>query len=172
MGSDRHAIFLNGPIGSGKTTLGQGVAQRLGAGFIDGDDYSDPNRPWYCSIHTTSKAIVRTSLAALKERRAVVVAYPLGCAQWIYFRRCLSDAGVRTRFVSLRACYSSIVAPHRNRNFSSQERQRIKAMIAEGYGERGFSDLVFDTDRQAFALTLDNLEAAIRALIASPTDMT
>lgn len=67
----KHAIFLSDPIGSGKTTLGQGLADRLNSHFIDGDDFSDPEHPWYYSIFSTSKAIVSTSFSAL-ERKSVV----------------------------------------------------------------------------------------------------
>lgn len=163
MNDKRYAIFLSGPVGVGKTTLGRGLAGRLTAGFIDGDDLSAPGRPWYCSIHTTSKAIVREGLASLRQTPAVVIAYPLGCVNWIYYRRHFAEAGVRPYFVSLRASYPSIVAADRHRTFSEQEHRRIKVMIDEGYGERRFSDLVFDTDRQDFTTTLNQLEQSIRA---------
>lgn len=58
------AVFLNGPVGSGKTSLGRAIAACNGAAFIDGDDLSDPNRPWFCSILQTSRAIVREGGAA------------------------------------------------------------------------------------------------------------
>jgi hypothetical protein len=90
----KHAIFLNGPIGAGKTTLGRALAERLAGGFIDGDDVSDPSRPWYCSILRTSQSIIRTGAAMLDDADVVVIAYPLGCVNWIYFRRKFSDAGV------------------------------------------------------------------------------
>ena len=37
----KHAIFLSGPIGTGKTSLGRMLAEKLGGAFIDGDDHSD-----------------------------------------------------------------------------------------------------------------------------------
>lgn len=162
----KHAIFLTGPVGAGKTTLGRALAERLAGGFIDGDEFSVPDRPWYCSILRTSRAIVQAGLAVLEERDSVVIAYPLDCITWIYFRRRFADMGVANVFVSLRAAYSSIVDERRGRVFSSAEHDRIRIMIAEGYGARPFSDLVLDTDRASFAATLTRLESETRRMIA------
>nr|WP_314072663.1 shikimate kinase [uncultured Roseococcus sp.] len=157
----KHVVFLSGPIGTGKTTLGQALAEQLQGHFIDGDDHADPSRPWYCSILQTSRAIIRTGLERLEERPLLVVAYPLGCANWIYFRRKFGDAGIQPHFVSLRASYASIISDRRGRAFDEDERWRIRVMIAEGYGERPFSDLILDTDKADFAATLEELRIAI-----------
>lgn len=161
------AIFLNGPIGVGKTTLGQALAERLSAGFIDGDDLSDPDRPWYCSILQTSRRVVQSGLDVLQYTDTVIIAYPLDCMNWIYFRRKFEDAGVRPVFVTLRATFSSIVDVGRGRAFSNDERDRIQVMIAEGYGSRPFSDLVLDTNKADFAGTLARLEHEARHMIAA-----
>jgi hypothetical protein len=163
----KHAIFLSGPVGAGKTTLGRALAERLSGGFIDGDDFSDPDRPWYCSILQTSKAIVHAGITILKDRDAVIVAYPLGCINWIYFKRTFGDAGARPLFVSLRASYSSIVDQRRGRTFTREEHDRIQVMIAEGYGARPFFDLVLDTDKASFLATLAELERETRRWIDS-----
>jgi hypothetical protein len=162
----KHAIFLDGPIGAGKTTLGRALAERLAGGFIDGDDVSDPSRPWYCSILRTSQSIVRTGAAMLDDVDVVVIAYPLGCVNWIYFRRKFGDAGVRPIFVSLRASYSSIIDRRRGRAFTDEDHDRIQVMIAEGFGARAFSDLVLDSDKADFLATLAELESETRRLIA------
>ena len=163
----RSAISLSGPIGVGKTTLGQALAGRLSAGFIDGDNLSDPDRPWYCSILQTSKGIVQSGLEMLRSTPAVVIAYPLGCINWIYFRKKFEDAGAKPLFVTLRASFPSIVDGGRGRTFSSVERDRIQVMIAEGYGSRLFSDLVLDTDQADFAGTLAQLERETRRMITA-----
>lgn len=163
----KHAIFLTGPVGAGKTTLGRALAERLAVGFIDGDDFSISGQPWYCSILRTSRAIVQAGLATLGDRNAVVIAYPLDCITWIYFRRKFTDAGVVPLFITLRAAYSSIIDERRGRAFSNAERDRIRVMIAEGYGEPPFSDLVLDTDRAGFAATLARLESGTRRMIAA-----
>jgi len=163
----KHVIFLSGPVGAGKTTLGRALAERLSAGFIEGDDFSAPGRPWYCSTLRTSRAIVHAGMTTLNNRDAVVIAYPLRCTNWIYFRRKFGDAGVPTFFVSLRASYLSIIDQKRGRKFSNDEHERIQVMISEGYGARPFSDLVLDADRTSFPITLTQLESETRRLMAS-----
>ncbi len=161
------AIFLSGPVGAGKTTLGRALAERLSGGFIDGDDFSESDRPWYCSILQTSRAIVQNGMAILDDKDAVVIAYPLGCINWVFFKRRFGDAGAKPFFVSLRASYSSIVDQSRGRSFTSKEHDRIRVMIGEGYGARSFSDLVLDTDKASFLATLAQLETGTRHLIGS-----
>lgn len=162
----KHAIFLNGPIGTGKTTLGHALAKRLCGGFIDGDDFADPNRPWYCSILQTSRSILQHGAEVLATANVVVVAYPLGCINWIYFRRKFVEAGASPFFVGLQASFQAIVDEQRGRSFTSEEHDRIQVMIAEGYGAQLFNDLVVATDRADFATTLVELERQIRRMLA------
>lgn len=164
---DRVAIFLEGPIGSGKTTLGRALAPRLSGRFLDGDDYSDAGRPWHGSILTTSRAIVEAGLRVLEDAPVVVIAYPLRCTNWIYFRRRFAAAGVRTVFVSLDARWETIVDPSRGRSFDGEERARIREMIAQGYGRRPFSDLRFATDRTTVEEGAVALHAALARILAS-----
>jgi hypothetical protein len=163
----RYAVFLSGPVGVGKTALGRALSARIGGGFVDGDDHSDRDLPWYGSILRTSRAIVQAGLAVLGDKPAVVIAYPLNCIGWIYFRRKFSEAGVVPLFVSLRASFDGIVDERRGRRFSAEEQARIRTMIAEGYGARPFGDLVVDTDSSGFAETLALLEAELQQLMRS-----
>jgi hypothetical protein len=155
-------------VGVGKTTLGRPLADAIGGAFVDGDDHSDPAKPWFCSILRTSAAIVRTGLTLLDEGPAVVVAQPLTCINWIYFRRKFGDAGIRTHFISLRATMASILDDKRGRRFDDAERARIRTMIAEGYGERSFSDAIIDTDKAGFTETLARLTAETQRLTKIP----
>jgi hypothetical protein len=162
----KHVVFLSGPIGVGKTTVGRALASRLEGGFIDGDDHSDPDKPWYSSIRRTSASIVETGVRLLASRAFVVVAYPLGRMTWIYYRRKFGDLGVGTLFVTLRAPYETIVSPTRGREFSVAEHDRIKVMIAEGYSDRPFSDLIVDADQAPLPETADLLATEVRRLVA------
>ena len=160
-----HAVFLEGPIGVGKTTLGRALADRLSAPFIDGDDYSDPGLPWFCSSYRTSKRVLSAALEALKDRRLVVLAYPLRCVNWIYYRRRFGEASVTLHVISLTASYEAIVNPQRGRVYSAAERARIRTMISEGYGARPFSDRIVDTGQASFSETVARLETGARAFL-------
>ena len=94
-----------------------------------------------------------------------MVAQPLICTTWIYFRRKFGDAGVRALFIGLRASLVSILDDGRGRRFDVDERARIRTMIAEGYGESPFVDFVLDTDKDSFADTLTQLTAETRRLM-------
>ena len=111
--------------------------------------------------------MAQAGLAALEGQSTVIIAYPLNCINWIYFRRRFGEAGIRPFFVSLRVSYPSVICKSRGRVFSSEEHDRIQVMIAEGYGARPFSDLVIDTDTAGFAATLAHLESETRRMIAS-----
>ena len=95
----------------------------------------------------------------------MVIAYPLGCSSWIYYRRKFGDAGVKPHFVTLRASYENIVAASRGREFTPWEHERIATMLREGYDARPFSDLIFDTDRCGFDETLMRLTEAVKPFI-------
>ncbi|WP_143012275.1 hypothetical protein [Methylobacterium phyllostachyos] len=158
-------IFVSGPIGAGKSTLGRGLAEQLAGVFLDGDDFSHPDLPWYSCILQTSRSIVQAGTAAVERFEVAVVAYPLRRTDWVYFKRSFEDRGMKTVFISLRAAYSSIVDPKRGRTFSNEERARIQVMIAEGYGARPFSDLIIDTDLGSFSETLAILERDVRRIV-------
>jgi hypothetical protein len=104
------AIFFSGPIGAGKSTLGRAVAGRLGAAFLDGDDFADHRRPWYASSLGTSRSIATALLDALRQSPSAIVAYPLRCTNYVYFRRRMADAG--------HGLSSSASAPRTNSSFT------------------------------------------------------
>ena len=160
-----NAIFFSGPIGAGKTTLGRAVAARLGAKFVDGDDYSDPGRPWYASSLGTSRRIAVEAISALGSGASVIVAYPPRRTNFIYFRRVIGDAGYRVIVVTLRARREAILSPKRGRVFDEGERIRIGEMIDQGYADRSFSDLVVDTDMADFQRTATKIADRLEPLL-------
>ncbi len=164
------AILLNGAVGVGKTTLGRALAAQMDAGFIDGDDHGDPQKPWFASSLSTSASILSAGLAALNERPVVIIAYPLRCITWVYNKRRFEGAGVCPLFVGLHADYAMITSSHRQRKFSAAERTRIQEMIHEGYGDRFFNEATVDTGIADFQETLAQLSAQVRRLMALKRD--
>lgn len=139
-------VFLSGPIGAGKSTLGRSVAQAMGGHFVEGDEHSPRDRPWYAASLSTNRSIFNAVIRNATELRPVVVAYPLGCINWIFYRRRLAEAGIRLIVVSLSASFEAITKAERGRSFSEAERLRIREMIEEGYGQRPFSDLIVQAE--------------------------
>lgn len=121
---------------------------------MGGDDYAEHHRPWYASSLTTSRRIVVGALDALDSGASVIVAYPLRCTNFVYFRRTIGEAGYRVIVVTLRASREAILDPLRGRIFDVEERFRIGEMIEEGYADRPFSDLTVDTDAEDFSRTV------------------
>jgi hypothetical protein len=165
---NRHAVFLNGPIGAGKSSLGLALADVLAGEFIDGDDYADSDRPWFCSILRTSQAVVNKGLTILETHPFVVIGYPLRRTTWIYYKRRFTDEGVEPIFIGLRATYEGITAGARARQFTNAERERIKVMISEGYGTQSFNDFFIDTDKAPLEDTLQILASEVMRAATKP----
>ena len=142
----QHVIFLDGPIGVGKTTYGKHLAETFAGQFLDGDDYCKPNLPWFASSLSTSQRILDAALAALETTPIVFVAYPIRCINWIFFNRKLKEQQISAVVVGLRATLNSIASDSRSRRLSKTELERSDEMISQGYGSRSFSDFFVQTD--------------------------
>ena len=164
------AIFLMGPIGVGKTTLGRALARKLGGGHVEGDDFHQPPRPWFATSLSTSRGVLGAVLALAAEHRPAVVSYPLRCREWVFYRRRLGEAGVRFVFVSLVADEGALLAATRGRTFDAAERGRIREMIDQGYPSRPFADLVVRTDRGPVEDSLNQIVCGLKDLgfVAAP----
>jgi len=156
------AIFLMGAIGAGKTTLGRALAREIGGGHVEGDDFQQPPKPWFATSLSTSRGVLRAVLAIVGEGRPAVVSYPLRCREWIFYRRRLAEAGVRSAFVSLDAAEEALLAPTRGREFTDEESRRIREMLEQGYGKRRFADFVVRTDRACVEDALAKLLSCLR----------
>lgn len=142
----KHVIFLDGPIGVGKTTYGQHLAKAFAGEFLDGDDYCNPNTPWFASSLSTSRGILDAALATLDTTNIVFIAYPIRCLNWVFFKRRLQSRQIGAVLVGLRAPLSAIASDDRSRRLSKGELKRSGEMISQGYGSRSFSDFFVQTD--------------------------
>ena len=152
-------IFLDGPIGVGKTSLGRAAAQTLGWAFIDGDDHSAEG-PWLRSILRTSRAIAAACRQALETHPAVIVAYPLRPTDWRFYRATFGREGV----ACLGLTASATAIANRARALSPEEIARSAEMSAQGYGQRSFATLTLPTDAADFQITCETLIKALKSL--------
>lgn len=150
----KSVLLLDGPIGVGKTSLGQAAASQLAFGFVDGDDHSAPG-PWLRSILQTSRKIVSASEECLRTYPAVIVAYPLRCTNWLFFYETFGRMDISCRCIGLIADVTAISA--RERALSAAEVARSAEMIAQGYGTRAFNDFTVRTDEAGFEETCRRL---------------
>ncbi|WP_299845712.1 hypothetical protein [uncultured Jannaschia sp.] len=159
----RTVILLDGPIGVGKTSLGQAAACALEFGFVDGDDHSTPGH-WVRSILRTSRKIVAECENALRTRPAVIVSYPLRCTNWVFYSQTFERMGIGCHCIGLMAEVSAISA--RERKLDAGELARSTEMLAQGYGQRPFSSAYLRTDQMSFDETCQRLEAKIRQVLS------
>ena len=143
---DRHVVFLDGPIGVGKTTLGRALAAHCAGVFLDGDDYSEAGKPWFASSLSTSRRILKAATAGLEMKPIVVVAYPMRCINWVFFRSHLEVAGVGVLCIGLQAPHDNIISGGRSHRLSAGEIKRSRQMALEGYGARPFNQFDLRTD--------------------------
>ncbi|MFH5255066.1 shikimate kinase [Burkholderia semiarida] len=138
-------IHLNGPINSGKTTIGRALARVLpDARFIDGDDHDAPeSAPFDVQWAIALERLV--AQIAQARARHVVIAYPIGEAEFERLRTACAARDARLFVVTL-APPEAVAASNRGtRALTDWERQRIAEMYREGYASRRFSDCVIDT---------------------------
>ncbi len=154
-------IFLTGPIGVGKTTLGRALAVALDGTHIEGDDFQLPDRPWYAASLRVARGTVE---AAITAPAPAVVNYPLRCIDYLYLRGRLAERGLPSIFVNLSLPADRIMAANRGRAFTFWERARIREMIAQGYADRPWTDARVDTSGSAEE-SLGALVAAVDALL-------
>lgn len=159
---NKYVFIFDGPVGAGKTSLGQETATRLSFGFIDGDDYSMPG-PWLRSILKTSKRILAASIEKLESYPGVIIAYPVRHTNWFFYNKSCEKMGVICRCVGLTANIENI--SHRDRKLSQDEEARCVEMIKQGYGKRDFSDIIIQTDKVDFEETCQHLVESINDIL-------
>jgi hypothetical protein len=143
------------------------LADTISGYFIEGDDHSPDDKPWYASSHSTARSIRAEILVNERIGKPVIVAYPLRCIEWLFYRRSLINEGVSPIFISLAARFEAITSSDRGRVFTDRERRRIAEMLDQGYDRRSFSDLIVRTDDAPFGLVVSRLAAEVEAYVAN-----
>ena len=108
-------VVVMGVSGSGKTTIGQLLAERLGCEFLDGDDFHPPQnvakmaagtplddadrRPWLESLNAKLKARESAVLAcsALKQSYRDILARDVPSCRFVFLNGSIELIGARLR---------------------------------------------------------------------------
>jgi hypothetical protein len=156
-------IHINGPINSGKSTLGRALSEALPeASLIDGDDHDAPDdAPLGVRIEA---ALSRIETEVAKARgRYLVVAYPLDEADYRRLKDAAGRRGARFLVLTLAPQLEVALKDRGARALSLEEKNRIVEMYGEGYHARPFSDLVLDTSALSLPETVETARAKILA---------
>ncbi|MEZ0168368.1 shikimate kinase [Microvirga sp. TS319] len=138
-------IHLNGPINSGKSSVGRGLADLLPrAVFIDGDDHDAPDdAPLDTKIQAALRRI-ETQIAEATEDY-LIVAYPLDQAHYNQVKGASERRGARLLVLTLAPPLEVALSDRGARRLTPDERERILEMYEEGYQARSFSNAILDT---------------------------
>ncbi len=166
-------VFLVGPMGSGKTTIGRHLAKALRVEFIDSDHEIEKRTgatiPWIFDIEgeegfrKREKAVIDD----LTQRKGMVLATGGGAILAPENRRCLSSRGV---VVYLRASVDELyerTAKDKNRPLlqTDDPKAKLQALLEEReplYLE--VADLVIDTGRKGVRSLVRELAGKVKRL--------
>ncbi|HIH2746038.1 shikimate kinase [Burkholderia aenigmatica] len=156
-------IHLNGPINSGKTTIGLALARVLpDARFIDGDDHDAPEHAPFDVQWAIALERLVTQIANARERY-LVIAYPIGETEFERLRAACDARDARLFVVTL-APPEAIASSNRGaRALTDWERNRIAEMYREGYASRAFSDCLIDTSTASADACADDIARRVAA---------
>lgn len=157
-------LFLVGPMGVGKTTIGRHLARTLGLEFIDSDQVIEEkcgaDIPWIFDIEGEEgfRRRERAAIAELTGRQGIVLATGGGAVLDAANRADLERNGT---VVYLKASIDRIVArtgKSQNRPLlrTADPRARIEQLLAEREPlYREIADITVDTDRRGIRSTVN-----------------
>ena len=156
-------IHINGPINSGKSTLGRALTVSLPeASFIDGDDHDAPDGAPLAVRIEAALHLIETKIG-MERGRYLVVAYPLDNADYERLKAATDRRGARVLVLTLAPPLEVALTNRGQRALSSGEMRRIVEMYDEGYHARSFSDLVLDTSLLSLPESVEKVRAFILA---------
>lgn len=138
-------LAINGPINSGKSTLGRSLAEMLpDARFIDGDEHDLSAMPPGPQKWAAAIAHIEHQVEAA-EGSYLVVAYPLNCGDFERLRAVCQKRAARLVVVTLNPPLETALSHRGGRKLTPWEKMRIVEMYQEGYQAQTFSNLFVDT---------------------------
>ncbi len=172
-------LFLVGPMGSGKTTIGRQLAKSLGKTFIDSDHEIEARTgadiPWIFDIEGEAgfRRREQAVIDELTRRHGIVLATGGGAVLSAENRRHLAARGI---VIYLRASIDQQLrrtAKDRNRPLLQTEdpRARLAALLAQREPlYREIANLVVDTDNRSIRSTVNAILKQLRQLSADGSD--
>ncbi len=157
-------VFLIGPMGVGKTTIGRHLARSLGLEFIDSDQVIEEkcgaDIPWIFDIEGEAgfRRRERVAIEELTRRRGIVLATGGGA---VLDRDNRADLDRHGSVVYLQASIDRILArtgksQHRPLLQVDDPRPRIEQLLAEREPlYREIADITVDTDRRGIRSTVN-----------------
>jgi gluconokinase len=157
-------VVVMGVSGAGKTTVGRLLAERLGATFLDGDDFHPPasvakmragvplddhdRAPWLGRLHEE-----------LAARAALGQSVVLACSALKEGYRCTLAAGLTVRFVHLTADRTVLATRLAGRSDHYMPATLLESQLA---ALEAPTDAIMVDVNEAPAAIVDRLDAALR----------
>lgn len=156
-----NAVFVSGPINSGKSTIAALLSRLVPEGrFLDGDDYSPRDQPFEKRIVIGLARLVEAALLEAGKGRMVVAAYPLSASDWLSASEAFARHHLDARCVTLAPPLAVALTNRGGRTLSDWERNRIAEMYQLGFTRPSFG-LVFDNSGEMPEATARRIHRAL-----------
>lgn len=133
-------IFISGSVNSGKTTTGRQLADKLGAVFLDFDDFRDRNIELKDDIpNVFGKGITRVN-ELVGEGKSVVAAYVISEQDHDMLKDKIHDNQIH--FITLSPSLEVALSERGGRSLSEWEVSRIKYHYANGVNSPSFGEVI------------------------------
>ena len=147
MTNKKIAVFINGPINSGKTTIAKIVSDKIANGvFIDGDNLvSENGEPLDVWIKKSIEEAILKARLFVSENKIPIISFPLRDEDWEAIS-ILKNEDITPICITLSPKLETVLYSRKNRKLEKWEIERTKQMYAEGYNSRKFSSLIIEND--------------------------
>ncbi|SMG03185.1 AAA family ATPase [Burkholderia singularis] len=155
-------VCINGPINSGKSTVGRRLCELLpGAQFVDGDDHGAPEDADLDTVIAVALARIEALIADADAD--LVVAYPLRVEDHARLVAAAGRRGAGLFVVTLAPPLAVSLSNRGARALSPVECERIAQMYDEGYADPPFTDLLLDNATMASTQAAEAIRSALAA---------
>ncbi|RZA04311.1 MAG: shikimate kinase [Proteobacteria bacterium] len=160
-----YAIFLNGPINSGKSTVGAMVATQLrDATFIEGATLLKEEASHEDWVDDTILEAIDQAIAAAEGGKLPIVACPVRPEDWRVIAAACSGAEVVPICITLAPPLEVALDKRGARELSPEELLRTAKMYKEDYHRREFSSLTLNNGTESPSATSEQVTHFLSSL--------